>query len=349
LISPKIYDKEIAECVGLWLAEGDNTSIAEITLTNNNLEIILFFHEIIKKLYQGKNEPSIYIYSPTPKQLFHSLNNFKKVKFYVDERANRCYYIYRLADRKFVKRWHGIVNKIKINKCLYPEILRGFFAGEGNVKTGSHSSRRVRISQLRSKFIEKILDYFAIKYYYDESHREYEISNRINLERLEEIEVSTLHPEKHSKFKKMIESYKQHHYSRGKFKNMILTVLEKPLRVKDMSLMFDRTESRVSRTLIELRKEKLADYLRVGNFTFWMKPDIKQKLISDEIIRLLSNIDPSKSVSKVAREIGIYRKTLKRKLDRLEVLGFAKRNNKGWMITQEGKKLILGIDEAGNK
>ena len=37
-------NKQISECVGLWLAEGDNKTISEITFTNNCIELILFFH-----------------------------------------------------------------------------------------------------------------------------------------------------------------------------------------------------------------------------------------------------------------------------------------------------------------
>ena len=36
----KINKKEIAECVGLWLAEGDNKTTAEVTFTNNCFELI---------------------------------------------------------------------------------------------------------------------------------------------------------------------------------------------------------------------------------------------------------------------------------------------------------------------
>ena len=40
--------KEIAECVGLWLAEGDKKTSAEVTFTNNCMELIIFFHPIQK-------------------------------------------------------------------------------------------------------------------------------------------------------------------------------------------------------------------------------------------------------------------------------------------------------------
>jgi len=49
--------KELVECVGLWLAEGDNKTNQEITFTNNCLELILFFQENISNVYFGKNKP----------------------------------------------------------------------------------------------------------------------------------------------------------------------------------------------------------------------------------------------------------------------------------------------------
>ncbi len=36
---------QLAECVGLWLAEGDNKSRGEITFTNNCYELIKHFSQ----------------------------------------------------------------------------------------------------------------------------------------------------------------------------------------------------------------------------------------------------------------------------------------------------------------
>lgn len=105
--------KKLGECVGLWLAEGDSKTNQEITFTNNSIELILFFHETIMKFYTGKNKPRIYVYSPSFRKIFHSIGNLK-IRYYYDRRANRTYYIYRLADVNFLKRWHKIVNRQKI-------------------------------------------------------------------------------------------------------------------------------------------------------------------------------------------------------------------------------------------
>jgi len=45
-----IDEIKIAQCVGLWLAEGDRKSNHELTFTNNSKELIKFFHNAIMKI-----------------------------------------------------------------------------------------------------------------------------------------------------------------------------------------------------------------------------------------------------------------------------------------------------------
>ena len=47
--------KELAECVGLWLAEGDNKTNREVTFTNNVFDLIAFFSRNIQTIYSGDN------------------------------------------------------------------------------------------------------------------------------------------------------------------------------------------------------------------------------------------------------------------------------------------------------
>ncbi|MBU1622008.1 MAG: hypothetical protein KJ597_00370, partial [Nanoarchaeota archaeon] len=116
----KITKKEVAECVGLWLAEGDNKTTKEVTFTNNCLELVLFFHENIKKLYTGKNNSRLYIYSSTPRVLVSNLNGLV-IRNYIDNRANKTYYIFRLSDVKFVRKWKELVKNLKNNKNFYSD------------------------------------------------------------------------------------------------------------------------------------------------------------------------------------------------------------------------------------
>ena len=58
-------NKEIAECVGLWLAEGDNKSNSEITFTNNEFSLVQFFHDTLTQVFSHhKFNVRIYIYFP---------------------------------------------------------------------------------------------------------------------------------------------------------------------------------------------------------------------------------------------------------------------------------------------
>lgn len=206
--------KELAECIGLWLAEGDSKTKAEVTFTNNCIELILFFQKVINGIYKGDNKPRLYIYSPTKRKPIHNFEGFKKINYYIDKRANKPYYIYRLADVKFVKIWKKLVNQIKKEPKYYADILRGIFAGEGNIHhiPQCHNHRSIRIAcKPRDKFIEKLLIYFKISYKYNEDHREFIICGK-SLNKTYDINIALLHPKKQYKFKNMIFSVKEKNY-----------------------------------------------------------------------------------------------------------------------------------------
>ena len=80
--------KNLLYCIGLWLAEGDSTSTAELTFTNNSLELVLFFEMTIKEIYDGSNQPRLYVYSATSIKYFEVLQGFKTIKYYKDLRKN---------------------------------------------------------------------------------------------------------------------------------------------------------------------------------------------------------------------------------------------------------------------
>ena len=190
----ELSKQELAECVGLWLAEGDKITKQEITFTNNCIELILFFDKIISSLYTGVNPFRLYVYSPSPRKLFNDFGKFK-IRYYYDRRANRTYFIYRLADVRFVKFWHALVEKIKSQEEFYPDILRGIFAGEGNVKHSlKGNSRSVRIAQKKDLYLEEILTHLGILFSYNQSHKYYTITTsqlpKISLLKLTELKIS---------------------------------------------------------------------------------------------------------------------------------------------------------------
>ena len=61
------YSNKTAECVGLWLAEGNNKCDNEITFTNNCPELITYFHRNLMKIFEGYTQKiRLYVYSKKP-------------------------------------------------------------------------------------------------------------------------------------------------------------------------------------------------------------------------------------------------------------------------------------------
>lgn len=344
--------KELAECVGLWLAEGDNKTKAEVTFTNNCLELVLFFQRIIRKIYTGNNKPRLYIYSPAERQLFYHLDGFKKVKFYIDRRARRPYYIYRLADVKFVKVWTNLVKEIKENQEFHNDILRGFFAGEGNVKhfPSNHNHRSIRIAcKLENKFIEEIMNKLKLKYNFDKYHRAYNICGA-SLNKLNEINVASLHPEKEYKFYKMIHSLKEKHYPIDYLKKALYSKSNKIHTSNELSKLFGRDITRIQEILSELKREGKLNNINFKNKSLWAKNEVIESFLMNKKLSLLKGLDKFRTINGLSSYVNLGPKSIRKRLKILakEELVEKKENGK-WNLTQQGKKLICGIDEAGKE
>ncbi len=353
-----IDETKIAECVGLWLAEGDNKTVREVTITNNSIDVILFFHEQFMKIYKGKNEPRIYVYSPSKRKLYNSIGGIK-TNFYTDERANRPYYIYRISDVLFLKSWHNIVEKIKDRKELSAHILRGFFAGEGNIKFDQkYGTRIVRISQgKRNKFLERMFKKFKLTFKYDDEKRMYWISGKNNLNELEELDIASLNPIKYAEFRKMMGSYNNINISRNQLKREVYEILKTPRKFKEVLNNLKVSWVDISLVLNELKKEGKIDYFREDRNRYWARKDFVNKVLLKRKVDIISNLDSSRGVIKLSEHTNIPRKTIARRLKELEREGFIERIEKDnrqtkWRKTNGGKKFmttILGLDEAGNK
>lgn len=344
-------NKELAECVGLWLAEGDNKTIREITFTNNCLELILFFQRVIEKIYTGNNKPHLYIYSPTEKQLFYSISGFKRIKFYIDRRARRPYYIYRLADVRFVKIWKNLIVEVKKNEKFHNDILRGFFAGEGNVKHSplNNNHRSIRIScKLRNRFIEKIMNSLKVKYKYDNNHRNYNICGK-SLDKLHKINIASLHPEKESKFHKMIHSLKEKHYSPNYLKKIISSKSDKIHTSKELARIFNRDHTRIQEILSELKKEGKITYIKLKNKSVWAKNDVIERFLISKKLSLLKDLNKFGTINELSKNINLGPKSIRRRLRVLEKEDLVEKKKGKWNLTNQGEKLICGLDEAGSQ
>jgi predicted transcriptional regulator len=285
-----------------------------------------------------------------------------KMKTYIDIRASRPYFVYKVASRKLAKKWKRIVEKYTHNEVFYPFILQGLFAGEGNVKFSiSHHSRVVRIAQgKRNSFLEKALNIIGVSFRYSKSEKAYAISGRKNLEKLAEIEMEVLHPIKKEKFRKMLASYKQYHYPKHHIKRKIYKMLKKPCTSKKLAEIFRRSQARIQEILKKLKDEGTILNFKVRSGMFWIRKDQNIILISNvkkEYLGLLKK--GVQTTIDLAKKRNVDFKSAYRRLRELERLRLVKQNpNKEWELCAankevisltEGQQTAAGVDEAGRE
>lgn len=338
------FHSDLSRCVGLWLAEGDNKTCREITFTNNCVQLVKLFEETIQKNFpEEKLKSRVYVYSPKVKKL--DLPFESKVKHYVDTRARKPYYIYRISKTSIAKRWKDFVEKQCLAKEAYVDILQGFFAGEGNVKFHKNShNRTIRIAQKsRKKFLETILDYIGVKSRFSLVERAYVITGRQNLDKLAKIEIAALHPDKNKKFREMVSTYKQHHYPRHYFKNKMYGLLKYPYTSRQFALLFKRSLARAQETLIELENEGKVQKFKIGSYFYWIRTDQNTVLISEarsEYLKLLIKYGHS-NTALLKKERGVCFRCADKALKSMEKLGLVRRGqNKKWRLCAPNKKIV---------
>lgn len=320
----------VAELVGLWLAEGDNKTNREITITNNVFDLILFSYKTLKKLFRAENY-RIYIYLPSENYLLKEKLPKVAIRKYVDKRARKPYFILRLANVEIVKKWKRIVSEVCSQEKLYAPIVRGFFAGEGNIKTGSHKNRTIRIAQKeRMELIDKILDYFEIEWKFSKNERSYEIIGRKNWEKLAEIKIADLHSEKKIRFWNAYNSYMQWHYKKHHIRNNILCYLDKPKTSLELAEQFDRSQARLQDILIDLKKEGKIRNFQVRSKNYWLKNDSKIIPISKRKKTILDCLSIPRRTCEITGILKIDEKGTLRRLRELNNLGLVSRNNYHW-------------------
>jgi len=335
-------NKDIARCVGLWLAEGDNKTRNEITFTNNCIPLIELFEKTIVKLFEDKKfNPRVYCYAKEGEKIkLPAINAI--VKYYIDNRARQPYYIFRIASVELTKMWHDIVDEFKTREEYYQYILQGFFAGEGNVKhLPNHHHRSIRISQKDpNEFVERILDYFDITYVFKPENRMYDIYNQYNFNRLNEIGIANLHPVKKEQFKVFKKPQKEIHYSPGYLKQQVFKELIKPKTTLELSKKYERSFARLQDVLIELKKENKIQNFHVGSHNYWIRRDqniiiIGRKL--NDVLRVLKK--PLRTVG-ISKELVVSFDAARKRLAHLERLGLISRNDKLW-FRKNSKRVIV--------
>jgi predicted transcriptional regulator len=321
---------EVAELAGLWIAEGDDKTEYEITITNNCFPLIKFSYKILKKLFKPKNF-RIYIYTSKKRQMIKERMPEAKIRRYVDKRATKPYFILRVANVGFVKEWKKIVQEICKQQQFYPEILRGFFAGEGNIKTGTHSNRTVRIAQKnRIDIIDKMLNYFKIEWKFSPQDRSYEIVGRQNWEKLAKINIADLHPVKKKSFWNVYNSYRQWHYKKHHIRDKTVSQLSKPKTSDELAIQFNRSVSRIRQILSRLKKVGGVKNYRVGSKTYWVKSDANIIPVSKRKKAILNFLAKPKRTYQIATYLDLDEKSVFRRLTELKKLGLVSREEYYW-------------------
>ncbi|MAG01848.1 hypothetical protein CMI42_00785 [Candidatus Pacearchaeota archaeon] len=338
-----LLDKKIAECVGLWLAEGDNKSRLEITFTNNCWDLVNSFYNTIDNLFKEyKYNIRIYIYSKEGSEVNMPPKDCVK-KYYTDNRARKPYYIFRLASVELIKRWKEIVKEIISNNKYYRDVLRGFFAGEGNIKEGSHNSRTLRIAQKdKNKFVENILGFLNIrKFYFSPNERNYVIHGKWNWDIFAKGKLADLHPDKKERFWRSYNSYKEEHYENNYLRDNIFSILSSPHTTKELSKKYNRSFARIQDVLIDLKKrDKIRDF-RVGSLNYWTNNSnlIIISGIKNKYLLMLKN---PRRISEIAKEFKVNSKSSYRRLKELERLNLiTRREDKRWIRKRMEKKIIV--------
>ena len=337
-------DKDIAKCVGLWLAEGDSKASSEITFTNNCLDLVLFFNNIlVSALDLNPEKIRIYTYSKDKKADFEELKQFN-TKNYLDVRATKPYFIWRIYNPQKLVHWKDIVKEIKTKNLLWKDLLKGFFAGEGNLKYDIKScSRTIRIAQgQRDLFIEEILNHLNIHHKFRIKDRSYYITGKWHWDIFAKNKLCDLHPIRGEKFWKIYNSYKEEHYPHLFLKNQILKSLKKPKKLSDLSFELKRSKARITEELIKLKKEQQASYFKIGSLTYWTcRKDLiiisKKKFSYLELLK--SGINKT---SYLARILDVCPKSSKNRLLELQKLGLVKhKKDKSWELVNCNKEIII--------
>ena len=338
-----VNDKEIAECVGLLLAEGDDKCNNEITFTNNQFELIEFFHKNIKSLFSNhKFNIRIYVYTPNGENIEVPLE-VTKINRYIDIRANKPYYIWRLASVELNKKWKTIVEHYKANPKFYGDILRGFFAGEGSIKSTSHSNRTLEIAQKPCQFLEEILNYLNVEFNYTIGNRSYSVTHRDNWDKLAKIKIADLHSIKKEKFWRIYNEFKERHYKSHHIRNRLLQMLIHPRMTSELAIEFQRTEARLQDVLIDLKDKGIINNFRSGSKSYWIKNDQNTIIISKLKLEYLNRlINSNKSTMEIAKYFNVGFQSSKKRLKELEKLNLVKRNgDKKWERIYPAKKVII--------
>jgi DNA-binding transcriptional regulator YhcF (GntR family) len=241
-----------------------------------------------------------------------------------------------------VTEWKTVVSKFCERRKYFSDILRGFFAGEGNIKTGSHSNRTIRIAQKQPmEIIDSGLRELGVTYKFSARERAYVIHGWKNWEKFFRHDIFTLHPDKQKKFIEAWKSYKEIHYPANFIRNNILSELSTPLTCRQLATIFKRKPATLQDVLCEMKVEGKVKNYRSGSLDYWVKSDSNTIVISDRKAKILKLLESSRKVNEVADLMDIGWKAARKRLGELEKLGLAKQENYLWRRVPTNKEVLV--------
>lgn len=335
-------NKELAECLGLWFAEGDSKTHKEICFCNSEITLVQYFDMILRKtILDSSSNIRIYCYSKEGSNFKVPFKN-SSFKFYQDKRATRPYYIWRVGSVKLTKDWRQLFEEVIKDPKYYPDFLRGFFAGEGNIKTGSHNCRTIRIAQKdRIKFIEEMYEYLGLTYTFRKEDRSYYFSGKWNWDIFAKYKLADLHLKRKKKFWDAFNSYKEIHYKNGFLKKETLKLLNKPMTTIEISQELDRSPARVYDVLTELRLENKAKYLHAGKTTYWFKSSLEIIIISNTLAKYLKGITNNNSILEMSCQFKVNERSVRKNIKSLQFKGLIEKKEGKWITKMSKKKLVI--------
>lgn len=326
----------IAECIGLWIAEGDRKTKHEITFTNSEWSLIEFFYFTIIKRFKGN--PRVYVYNKKLNDMQVSLENCL-IKYYIDSRASRPYFILRLASVEAIKKWKEVTTAVEPKH--YAGILRGFFAGEGNIKTGSHSNRAIRLAQKEPiDLINNCLTYHKITWKFSKKDRAYCITGIWNWKIMKKLSLAKLHKEKQKAFISTFNSFKETHYPNGYIIQRLLKILSKPYRTKNLAKILARSEARIYDSLSDLNRLGIVKKYKVRSKNYWILSKEEVIIISKLKQKYLQTLE-GKRTAEIGRIFKVSWKSAYNRLKELEKLNLIKQEGDIWKKVNTQKKIIV--------
>ena len=173
--------------------------------------------------------------------------------------------------------------------------------------------------------------------------RSYDISGRWNWDVLAKIDIARLHDEKRKAFWFVYESFKEVHYRKYWLKDKIFQHLKKPIKTEDLSNLFDRSFARTSEILSQLKEEGKIRNFRVESHDYWTR-NKRIVVISKIKKKYLESLSLSKkTVYRLAKELKVGQKSVKRRLQELQRLGLVYQDRLGLWTTRKIKKKIVTL------